>query len=108
MAQAPGSRPSSGAYYRCRGDDFFILSVHVDEQLFAYNNRQALDDFKQQLNAKFKCSGSGPAGYSLGFNIHRYRKARKLRISHEHYLQALLERFDPQGCHPISTPLPGG
>jgi hypothetical protein len=32
----------------------------------------------------------------------------KLRISHEHYLQALLERFDLQGCHPIRTPLPGG
>jgi hypothetical protein len=32
----------------------------------------------------------------------------KLRISNEHYLQALLERFEPQGCHPVRTPLPPG
>jgi hypothetical protein len=32
----------------------------------------------------------------------------KLRISHEHDLQALLERFDLQGCHPVRTPLPAG
>jgi hypothetical protein len=48
-------------YYRSRGDDFLMLSVHVDDQLIVYNNRQALDDFQHQLNAKFKCSDSGPA-----------------------------------------------
>jgi hypothetical protein len=48
-------------YYRCRGDEFLMLSVHVGDQTHRHNNRQALDDFKQQLNAKFKCSDSGPA-----------------------------------------------
>jgi hypothetical protein len=30
-------------------------------KLIVYNSRQALDDFKQQLNAKFRYSDSGPA-----------------------------------------------
>jgi hypothetical protein len=34
-------------------------------KLVVYNNRQALDDFKQQLNAKFKCSDSGPSWASV-------------------------------------------
>jgi hypothetical protein len=39
-----------------------MLSVDLDDQLIACNNRQALDDFKQQFNAKFECSDPGPAG----------------------------------------------
>jgi hypothetical protein len=60
-----------------------MLSVHVDDQLIACNNRSALDDFKRQLNAQFECSDSGPAGYFLGFNIYRDRATWKLYISQE-------------------------
>ncbi len=46
------------------------------------------------LNNKFECSDSGPAGYFLGFNIYRDRPARKLHLSQQHYLEAILDRFD--------------
>jgi hypothetical protein len=95
-------------YSRRRGDEFLMLSVHVDDQLIACNNRSALDEFKRQLNAQFECSDSGPAGYFLGFNIYRDRSARKLYMSQEHYFQSVLERFDLQDCNPARTPLPTG
>jgi hypothetical protein len=75
---------------------------------WACNNRAALDNFKWEVNVKFECSDSGPAGYFLGFNIHRDRAAKKLYISREHYFQALLERFNLQDCNPAKTPLPTG
>jgi len=45
---------------------------------------------------------------SLGFNIYRDRPARKLRISQQHYLEAILDRFDLVDCNPARSPLPYG
>jgi len=67
-------------YTRRNGSDFIMLSLHVDDQLIACNNRFVLDKFKSDLNTKFECSDSGPAGYFLGFNIHREPQLRKLYI----------------------------
>jgi hypothetical protein len=63
MTQVPGSRPLSGGsydYYCCKEDDFLMLSVHVDDQTHRLQ-RQARNDFTQQLNAKLRRSESGPA-----------------------------------------------
>lgn len=108
MAQVPESQSLQGGplpLLSPQGDEFLMLSVQVDDQLIACNNRATLYNFKPELNAKFECSDSGPAGYFLGFNIHRVRQARKLYISQEHYFQALLERFDMQDCNPARIPL---
>jgi len=85
-----------------------MLSVHVDDQLTACNSRSALDAFKHTLNNKFECSDSGPAGYFLGFSIYRDRPARKLHSSQQHYLEAILDRFDLVDCNPARSPLPYG
>jgi hypothetical protein len=87
-------------YSRRQGNDFLMLSVHVDDQLIACNNSSALDEFKRQLNTQFECSNSGPADYFLGFNIYRDRAARKLYTSQEHHFQSVLKRFDLQDCNP--------
>ncbi len=91
-----------------QGDTFLMLSVHGDDQLIACNSRSALDAFKHTLNNKFECSDSGPAGYFLGFNIYRDRPARKLHLSQQHYLEAILDRFDLVDCNPARSPLPYG
>jgi hypothetical protein len=88
--------------------DFIMLSVHVDDQLIACNNRLALDKFKRQLNTQFECADSGPVGYFLGFNLHRNRAGRKLYVSQEHYMQSLLEQFDLSSCNPSKIPFPSG
>ena len=88
--------------------NFIMLSIHVDDQLIASNSRPALDQFKAELNAQFECQDSGAAGHFLGFNIHRNRSERKLYISQEHYMEALLDRFDLSDCNPCKIPLPSG
>jgi hypothetical protein len=67
-----------------------MLSIHVDGELNACNNRTALDKFKQLLSARFECAHSGPVGYSIGFNVYRNCGERELYISQEHYLESLL------------------
>ncbi len=79
------------------------------DQLIACDSRSALDSFKQTLYNKFECSDSGPAGYFLGLNIYRDRPARKLYLSQQqHYLEAILDRFDLVDCNPARNPLPSG
>jgi len=85
-----------------------LLSVHVDDQLVASNSRIALDKFKNDLNARFECTDNGPVNYFLGFNVSRDRKARKLYISQEFYVDALLDKFDIVQCNPVKTPFPPG
>ncbi len=95
-------------YTRRSGGDLIMLTVHVDDQLIASNNRKALDLFKSELNHKFECSDSGAAGYFLGFNIPRDRPNKRLYMSQEHYMETILERFDMKDCNPTRTPLPSG
>jgi hypothetical protein len=104
-----GLQPSTAdscVYVRRRDGHFLLLVVHVDDQIIACNSRAVLDTFKARLNARFECSDSGPVGFFLGFNIHRDREERKLYMSQEHYLEALLERFNMSTSTPSKTPLP--
>jgi hypothetical protein len=93
-------------YLRKQGETVILISIHVDDQLIASNNRPELDKFKKQLNSEFECSDSGPASYFLGFNITRDRKNQTLSISQQHYFEALLDKFSMLDCNPAQSPLP--
>jgi transposase InsO family protein len=104
-----GFRPTMAdpcLYFRKQGETVILISIHVDDQLIASNNRPELDRFKKQLNSEFECSDSGPASYFLGFNIIRDRKNCTLSISQQHYFEALLEKFNMLDCNPTQSPLP--
>ena len=83
-----------------------MLSVHVDDQLIACDQRSVLNDFKRSLNSEFECKDSGPVSYFLGFNVIRDRTNKTLQISQQHYFTDVLERFGMLDCNPVSTPLP--
>jgi hypothetical protein len=93
-------------YMRRKHSHTIMVSVHVDDQLIASDSRQELDAFKKRLNARFECTDNGPVNYFLGFNVIRDRTQRRLIISQEHYVEALLERFDMSSSNPVRTPLP--
>ena len=93
-------------YVRKSQNSTIMVSVHVDDQLIASDSRPELDAFKKRLNARFECTDNGPVNYFLGFNVVRDRSKRRLVISQEHYVEALLERFDMVNCNPVRTPLP--
>ena len=42
----------------------------------------------------------------LGFNVFHDHPERKLYVSQEHYINAVLERFDKANSKPVKTPLP--
>ena len=95
-------------YYRSIDNNKVLISLHVDDQLIASNNRSHLDIFKKQLNDMFECSDSGPANYFLGFNITRDRSSKVLQLGQQHYVDKVLSKFDMAACNPVTTPLPPG
>lgn len=93
-------------YWRvCKGN-IILLALHVDDQLVAGNCREDMDDFKRKLNLAFECTDGGPVSYFLGISVHRDRKARKLWLSQELYIDSILERFGMKDKAPVSVPLP--
>jgi hypothetical protein len=93
-------------YTHFDGDKFLMLTIHVDDQLIACNDKEMLDQSKSRLNAEFECTDHGPVSYFLGFNVVRDKENRKLAISQEHYLENVLDRFEMSDCKPERTPLP--
>lgn len=100
------SSADSCLYTYTNGQVFIMLTVHVDDQLIASNNREALNAFKTRLNARFECKDQGPVNYFLGFNVIRDREKKTLSISQEHYLEQMLRKFNMADCHPTKTTLP--
>jgi hypothetical protein len=88
-----------------RDGDRFMISIHVDDLLVAGNDRVKLDKLKAKLHAELECKDQGPVSYFLGINIYRDRAQRKMYLSQEHYLEAILEKFGEVG-KPCRTVLP--
>jgi hypothetical protein len=80
-----------------------LVSLHVEDQLIACNDRPTLNDFRSGTMHSLNVQIMNPSTTSLGFICDR--QARTLDISQEHYVEALLERFDMTNCNPVRTPL---
>lgn len=100
------TRADKCIYHRKIGTTRLMIALHVDDQLVAGNSRPDMDRFKVRLNARFECTDGGPVSFFLGIAISRDRAARKLWMSQEHYLTAVLERFGMQDCKGANTPFP--
>ncbi|GKV23084.1 hypothetical protein SLEP1_g32861 [Rubroshorea leprosula] len=64
--------------------------------------RQSL---KEELSKSFDMKDLGPTKQILGMAITHDRKAGKLWLSHEKYVEWMLERFNMKHAKPVSTPL---
>jgi ATP-binding cassette subfamily B (MDR/TAP) protein 1 len=76
-----------------RGDKFIILLLYVDDML------------KKELSKFFDMKNLGPAKQILGMQIVRDRKARKLWLSQQRYVDRVPERFNMKDAKPVTTPL---
>jgi hypothetical protein len=107
--KAQGCQPAAAdpcLYTYFKDDKFLMITIHVDDQLIACNDRVLLGQFKRNLNSAFGCTDHGDVKYFLGNNIIRDVERRKLTISQEHYLEGVLDRFDMSASNSEKTPLP--
>ena len=66
-----------------------------------------IQKLKMELSKTFEMKNLGNAKRILGMEILRDRKADKLWLSQERYIERMLERFNMKSSKPVSTPLVG-
>ena len=93
-------------YFRKFTDgNFIILLLYVDDMLIAGNDSKLIGKLKERLFKSFDMKDLGPAKQMLGMQITRDRKANKLWLSQEKYVEPVLKRFNMKDAKSISTPL---
>ena len=93
-------------YFRKFTDgNFIILLLYVDDMLIAGNDLKLIGKLKERLFKSFDMKDLGPAKQMLGMRITRDRKAKKLWLSQEKYVERVLERFNLKDAKSVSTPL---
>ena len=91
----------------CLDDKFLILLLYVNDILIVGQDASMIGDLKKDLFKAFDMKDLGPTRQILGMEITRDRKAKKLWLSQEKYVERILERFNMKHAKPIGTPLGG-
>ncbi|NHV87521.1 reverse transcriptase domain-containing protein, partial [Escherichia coli] len=78
-----------------------ILLLYVDDMLIAGQNKDTVQELKQQLSSAFSMKDLGPAEHILGMRIRRDRKDCLLYLSQERYLTKVLQRFQMSDAKPL-------
>jgi len=76
--------------------------------LLAANDRGLLHEMKQFLSKNFDMKDMGDASYVIGIKIHKDRPQGILGLSHETYINKILERFQMKDCSPSVAPIVKG
>ena len=84
-------------------DKFVILLLYVDDMLIVGQDASVIGNLKD-LFRSFDMKVLGPTRQILGMQILRDRKAKKLWLSQEKYIEWVLERFNMKHAKPVSTP----
>lgn len=79
-------------FYRGDEDNIFVLVVHVDDILIAYNNSEWLIEVIEKLRHKFKLKDLGYPKNFLGLEINK-NESGELTISQKSYINDIIERF---------------
>jgi hypothetical protein len=71
------SKEDHSVYFKLIGDHFIYLVLYVDDMLLIENNKEIIQDVKNQLSSKFDMKDIGAANFILGMEIKRDLKKRK-------------------------------
>ncbi|KAL9273201.1 Retrovirus-related Pol polyprotein from transposon TNT 1-94-like protein, partial [Drosera capensis] len=93
-------------FKRFTNGKFLILLLYVDAMLVTGQDAQMIAMLKKELSKAFDMKDMGQARQILGMQITRDRKAKRLWLSQEKYVERVLERFNMKGAKTVSCPLP--
>uniref|UniRef100_A0A2N9HS63 Reverse transcriptase Ty1/copia-type domain-containing protein n=1 Tax=Fagus sylvatica TaxID=28930 RepID=A0A2N9HS63_FAGSY len=86
---------------------FDSFMVGQDDMLIVGQDANMVGSLKNELFKSFDMKDLGPTRQILGMQFLRDRKAKKLWLSQEKYIEWVLERFNMKHAKPVSTHLGG-
>ena len=90
---------------RFHDDKFIILLLYVDDMLIMGQDADMIQKLKRELSKMFDMKDLGSAKRILGMEILQDKKAGKLWLSQERYIEQMLVRFNMKNSKPVSKPL---
>jgi hypothetical protein len=94
-----------GVYVRQSGNHFVIMTVWVDDLLLFSNSPTMLSATELALKQEVEINDLGEPKKLIGIEIYRDRARKTIQISQEHYIDAILKRFDFENMSSVSTPM---
>ncbi|GJR92333.1 retrovirus-related pol polyprotein from transposon TNT 1-94 [Tanacetum coccineum] len=97
-------KSESTLYVKNQGtSDILIVVLYVDDLVFTGNNKNMIEDFKNEMMQKYEMSDLGLLNHFLGMEI--YQDEGGVFICQEKYVEKILKIFDMSKCKPNDTPL---
>jgi hypothetical protein len=102
------SKDDHCVYFKLIGDHLIYLVLYVDDMLLIGNNKEIIQDVKNQLSSKFDMKDLGDANFILGMEIKRDWEKRKLWLNQRKYVETILQRFNMHEFKLVKVPIPVG
>ncbi|GJW73634.1 zinc finger, CCHC-type containing protein [Tanacetum coccineum] len=80
-----------------------IICLYVDDMLIFKTDQNQVDKTKKFLSSRFSMKDMGEANVILGIKIKYENKG--IVITHSHYIEKILKKFNREDCSPVSTPM---
>ena len=78
-------------YHKVSGSKICFRVLYVEYILLATNDRDLLHEVKQFLSKNFYMKDMGDTSYGIGIKIHRDRPRHIFDLSHETYINKILD-----------------
>ena len=91
-------------FVRFRDGLVSIIVVYVDDFTMVCKDIKVIMDDKEALMKAYDMTDLGEIAYILGIHVKRDRKAGRIELSQQRYVEDILERFGKTDVRPISTP----
>ena len=93
-------------YYKSfNNGEHVLLLLYVDDMIVVGSIIVEINNLKQQLAMKFSMKDLSVAKEILGMKIIKNRKKRELKLSHETYIENMLNSFSMKDAKEVSTHL---
>ena len=82
-----------------------IIAVYVDDVLVISSDESAIEAFKMDFGKQIRIRDYGAATKFLGLELKYDRLAKRMEISQEEYINAILKEADFESCNPGKVPM---
>lgn len=95
-------------YYRKTDRGIVITGVHVDDFLSIASTKEANDQFKEQLKARWVISDLGTPRHIIGMAVEWDRAHKQVFLSQTTLIDRLTSQYGQQDASPLSVPMEPG
>lgn len=96
---------SDPCIYVKNGENFFVISVYVDDIILACKSIDEIESVKNQLKSKYQMTDFGSLKYFLGVHVKQDPSNGSIFISQGAYTERVLQKFGLADANSVKSPV---